>query len=128
MRTEFDEANLPAGVVERAFRYGSEFAWSTEDIQDALRALGEARLAVLGIDLWIVHRNEIYTSIPTEKGPGVWGTNTSARRREEPWPEYCRRTAEESIREIISANLEELVDPEIRPFMHYLVTFTGEDA
>ena len=94
-----------------------------------MKAIVESEQAILGGEVWDVKDGTIWGAIPVanDKIPALWHWETFPQDNKESWKEYCRRTAEESIRAVKSMRVEEEVSPEFREFIYFNITYVDQE-
>jgi len=90
-----------------------------------LRAIAETNQAILGGDVWVVENEKILSLFPEVKGIRMW--DTLPRQNNESWFDYCRRTCEESIREIENSPIEKEITQESQQFIYYNPTYVEQN-
>ena len=121
---------ISADTARNAYRAANgEYAWRREDLSAALHSIAGRGLAVLGGEVWAIIDDQVLGLIPSAKDepPGVWSWDTGPRGRQESWPAYCARTAEESIRTVAEMNVEREARPDLRNSLYFNVCFVNED-
>jgi hypothetical protein len=109
---------LPKEIELSAFvSDDGEFAWQRQHIFVALRAIADTGQAILGGDVWAVEDSKICSLFPESKGVRMW--DTQPYKPNESWFEYCRRTCNESVREIEKTKLENNVSAELQQYIFY---------
>jgi len=84
-------------LEERAHRSGEEYAWRREDAKEAARALAASGRAILGGELWLVRKGEIWGMLPQKSGPPAVYHWESEREALESWTEYVARSCSEAL-------------------------------
>ena len=100
---------LPKEIIEKAFlTENGEFGWRICDIDEALKAIAETGQAILGGDVWAVEDGERVNLLADIKAFRAW--DTGRRQPGEIWPDYCRRTCDESILQLEKIRLDSMAD------------------
>lgn len=82
------EEKLPAAVLAKATRSGNELAWSLTDVPEVISAAEASGLGNVGGQPQFIH--------PDGTCEPYWlNADSEARRKDETWPEYVRRSANE---------------------------------
>ena len=120
---------LPARITAAAFQASNgEYAWRRSNIVEALQAIAQSNQAILGGEVWAIVGGRIMGLIPSalDEPPGVWHWETAARQPNEAWPEYCRRTARESIATVEAMQVAKEARVDLREHLFFNVTFIAE--
>lgn len=117
---------LPEEIISSVFiADNGEYAWQRPHIFTALRAIAETEHAILGGDVWVVEEGKIVSLFPGVKGVRMW--DTLPNNDNESWSDYCRRTCDESIREIEKIQIEDVVSRESRQYIFYNPTYIEQN-
>jgi hypothetical protein len=117
---------LPEEISSGAFTSDNgEYGWQNPHIFTALKAIAETGQAILGGDVWTVENGKICSLFPDTIGIRMW--DTQPYKPEEVWSDYCRRTCDESIREIESTQLENKVNQEFQQYIFYSPTYIEQN-
>jgi hypothetical protein len=76
---------------------GGEYAWRREDACNAARALALTGRAILGGELWLVQRGQIWGALPQHSGPPAVYHWECDRQPSEAWASFVERSSTESI-------------------------------
>lgn len=114
-------------MIEAAFVSDEgEYAWRKADIVPALEAIAEGGQAVLGGDILVVEDGKLVELVPgiAAKMP-LW--QTDLRLPGESWPDYCRRTCEQSINAIKENRFERELEEKAGSLVFYYPHCSGEN-
>lgn len=101
MTAETFPSGFPDDLAAAAFLTGSEAAWPPQVASKVVEWLGQNKFAVLGTEIWTVHKDGAIT--PSIEG-GLYG-NAVSNKGNESWGAYVCRAADDALRCIESANL-----------------------
>ena len=123
---------LPKGIANKAYISpgAHEFAWKRADLNEALKAISESEQAILGGEVWLVKdiSENWWGLIPSKDGspPAAWSWDTTSRKPNENWADYCENTYQESLKAVAGLYVENEASPEIVSYIWFNVTFIEE--
>jgi hypothetical protein len=117
---------LPDDILSSAFTLpNGEYAWQRSQIFTALQAIADTEQAILGGDVWFIKDGKTYGVFSDEQGMRMW--DTLPFEADELWSDYCRRTFDESIREIENTRIEDVVDKNSQQYIFYNPTYAQQN-
>lgn len=84
---------------------------------------------MLGGEVWVALGEGRWDGlIPDSSGgpPGVWHWETTPQQAGENWAAYCRRTADESAREVVAMRVEEGSAPAVHDRLVFNLTYVSD--
>jgi hypothetical protein len=90
---------FPPDLEQGTFRLSNgEFGWTRDQITRVVHVLVEHNLGILGGELWWIPPGaDTFDLIPQADGGRACYTWTIEQRADEPWPDFVRRSAAESL-------------------------------
>lgn len=118
---------LPQELRDRSFESrNGERAWSREDVSAVVDYLSSQDLAVLGGEVWRVHDSCIFAGFLDADGrEGIYAWSTS-RNPEEPWNEFLRRCAAETISAVAEFPARVQIQPGLPGRILFNLTWVSE--
>lgn len=120
--------SLPEELLAKAHQAPSgELAWPPGAVMEAVRQFAAQGFALIGGEVWIVSPQKVHKLVRLrnyEIGTLEW--HTIGWDYETDWMEYCRQTAEATLREILALQASQKVLPEHAPYIHYHLIFVDE--
>lgn len=118
---------FPTELLDKGFELPEGcFAWQYADLPDVLQTIVGENEAILGGTMWAIRDGKAFnpfTTLEENYEFPVW--NTKPQKTDEDWTVYCRRTFEESLSEISSLKLDEIVKENKGELVLFRPVFAG---
>jgi hypothetical protein len=118
---------FPTVLLDKGFELpGGSFAWTYVHLPEVLRTIAAGDKAILGGTVWTIKDGKAFNPFSMFEENfefPVW--NTKPQNTQEDWTGYCRRTLDESLSEISSLKLEEIVKENKGEFVLFRPVFAG---
>jgi hypothetical protein len=105
---------------------GGEYAWRRADALRAACALGDAGIAILGGELWLIRGAEVLGLLPQHSGPAAVYHWECERKPAESWSEFVARACSESVSAIEALPPDGEVNAPAGAEIYYNLTWVSE--